>query len=185
MADQFTADEVRVLKALAAGLLNATGGGKSSGGSVASDEELDDKFGNLPIKKNPSPKYWKGESFVGRPFSECDPDYLDAFAKWKEASVYMKEKDIALIPDGEEKKTQAKYAGFDRKDAARARGWAARIRKSGWKPAARPEPVNPFASNGKPSGFGQTDPGFDSGGGDDDFAFGANAEADDAAGMGF
>jgi hypothetical protein len=89
--------------------------------TVASDAELDSKFGDPVVRKDP--KRWDGPSFQGQPFSRCTPEFLDclaAFFEWKSE----KENE-----DPEKKK----YADYSRKDAARARGWAARIRK-GWMP---------------------------------------------------
>lgn len=91
------------------------------GGDIASDRDLDGARGNPTIKKDP--KRWKGASRVGYHFSECEPEYLDevaAFNDWK-ADNPMAGKET--------------YANYDRLDAARARGWAQRIR-NGWAPDA-------------------------------------------------
>lgn len=95
----------------------------TSGGSV----DLDSDFGNFAIRKDP-PR-WKGQSYVGRRLSECPPEYLDMladFCDWKAG------KDEA---DGSPEKL--KYAGYARKDAARARGWADRLR-AGWRQPTLP-----------------------------------------------
>jgi hypothetical protein len=103
--------------------------GRSSGaptqqdGAIASDRDLDGDHGDPTIKYDPSARYWNGESFAGYRFSETTPEYLDAMAKYLDACAYMAEKD----PD--EKKR--KGATYKRKDAARARGWAIRLR-NGW-----------------------------------------------------
>lgn len=89
---------------------------------VASDKELDGKYGNEPVRKDPSAKYWTGQSYVGRRLSECPPDYLDAMAKYQSACAFMNEK------SGDPER--AKFIVYNRLDAARARGWAARIRAS-------------------------------------------------------
>lgn len=89
--------------------------------TVADDAELDSKYGNPDVRKDP-PR-WKGASQVGKRFSDCPPEFLDEFASfcdWKAGKDDEKNTD-----DGR------KYAGYARKDAARARGWAARIR-NGW-----------------------------------------------------
>lgn len=99
----------------------------SSGREVASDSDLDGKYGNEEIRKDPSGKYWNGDSFKGKRMSECSAEYLEAFAKYKDACAYMNEK------SGDEAK--AKYIGYDRKSAARARGWAKRV-SDGFKPAS-------------------------------------------------
>lgn len=88
--------------------------GTGTGGGVASDADLDSERGNPTIKKDP-PK-WSGDSFIGCRYSECSPEYLESlagFLDWK-----------ADRPQA----GKEKYADYDRRDAARCRGWAARIR---------------------------------------------------------
>lgn len=121
----------RVIAALGAVF---TGGGAE----VADDDELDSKFGDPIVKKDPTDRFWKGPGFVNKRMSECSPEYLDALAKYKDVCAKLKEK------EGSESKR--KYAEYDRKDAARARGWARRIR-AGWKPPEKPAAPS-FASNG-------------------------------------
>lgn len=94
---------------------------------VADDAELDGQYGDPTVRKMPSDKYWKGEDFTGQPLSACPPEFLDAYAKYKTACAFMSAKD----PD--EKKQ--KYAEYDRRDAARARGWARRARAAAEEPA--------------------------------------------------
>jgi hypothetical protein len=89
---------------------------------VADDADLDSQYGDEEIKRMPSEKYWQGADFAGSVMSACPADFLDAFAKYKDACAYMNEK------SGDEAK--AKYIGYDRKSARRARGWSARV-KSG------------------------------------------------------
>lgn len=90
---------------------------KAAEGGVASDSDLDGQYGDPVVKYDLKPKYWDGESFIGKKMSECSPEYLDATAKYYGACAFMARK------DGDEKK-----AGYKDKDAGRARGWAARIR---------------------------------------------------------
>lgn len=84
-------------------------------GEIASDEDLDGKYGNPEIRRDP-PR-WQGESMVGRKFSECPPEYLDTLAGFNDWRA-----------DQDEKKgdPRAKWA---RLDAGRARGWARRVRQ--------------------------------------------------------
>lgn len=89
-----------------------------AGGAVADDADLNGQYGDEEIRKMPSAKYWQGEDFTGSRMSSCPADFLMAFAKYKDACAYMNEKNA----DPE----KAKYIGYDRKSAARARGWAAR-----------------------------------------------------------
>ena len=108
---------------------------KSSDAEVADDADLDGKFGNEEIRKMPTAKYWSGEDFTGFTMSNTTADFLDAFAKYKSACAYMNEK------SGDEAK--AKYVGYDRRSAARARGWAKRLR-DGWT-APKTAGGDPFA----------------------------------------
>jgi hypothetical protein len=85
--------------------------------AVADDADLDSQYGNPTIRFDPREKYWAGVSYVGKTFSQCPAEYLDAQAKYLSAAAYMARK------NGEDKK-----AGYKDKDAARARGWAKRVR---------------------------------------------------------
>lgn len=107
------------------------GGGSSSSadGAIADDRDLDGEHGDVTVKYDPKEKYWSGESFAGYRFSECPPEYLDAMAKYLDACAYMAEKD----PD----EKRRKGARYKRMDAARARGWARRIRANGGQAPAR------------------------------------------------
>ena len=106
----------------------STANGAGSLGDVASDRDLDGDRGDPTIKYGLKEKYWIGRDYAGYRFSETEPEFLDAMAKYLDACAYMADKD----PD--EKKRGA--ARFKRLDAARARGWAARLR-NGWKPPMR------------------------------------------------
>ncbi len=118
--------------------VGASGGGA---GAVANDAELDGQYGDPLIKRDPS--RWHGESFVGCTYSQATPDYLDAMASFKDWTAGK----------NDENEAKKKYAAYDRRDAARARGWAARMR-AGWKPKS-----NGFG--GKPA----TDEEYDDAGG--------------------
>lgn len=99
--------------------------------SVASDADLDGKFGD-PVVKARDPRDWTGPSMQGLPFSQCPAEYLDLVA---DRLDYF----ISQNPgEDEEDKKKLKYQKLD---AARARGWALRIR-SGKKPAT-PAPAWP------------------------------------------
>ena len=92
----------------------------------ADDSDLDGKYGDPIVRFNP--RDWTGADHKSRKFSECDPKFLDMLA-------------AVLDYFGEQaEKTNEQYNGkptapYKRKDAARARGWAMRIR-AGYKPAA-------------------------------------------------
>lgn len=147
---------------------------KSCGAEPADDEELDGKYGDPAIRRDPPEKYWRGDRYVGCHLSECPADYLEAWAKYKLACAFMADKDPA----------KAKYANYDRKDAARALGWARRIKSGQHKPKSRP--VSDFGS-GSASDFG-ADTGFDpgrvasSGGFASDAGFGDPGGFDDGGG---
>ncbi len=89
---------------------------QAGGGDVATDAELDGRYGDPKVFGDP--KRWieqGGESFKGRAFSECPPDYLDALA---EMSDYFAGRE-----------TDEKKKGYKLKDAKFARGWARRLRQ--------------------------------------------------------
>lgn len=97
------------------------------GASVATDRELDDpKFGDPEVKF--MPRDWTGPSFKGRRFSDCPPDLLDMLADTFDYFAGKNETSGELASNGKPK------AMYDRINASKAHGWAARIR-SGWKPA--------------------------------------------------
>lgn len=88
--------------------------------------DLDGPHGNPTIKAK-DPRDWTGDTMVGRRFSECPPDYLDLLA---DRYDYFAERE-----------EDAKKAGYNRLDAARARGWAERIR-GGHVPEPADEPTD-------------------------------------------
>lgn len=102
---------------------------QSSGGAfVADDRDLDGPHGNPAIKKDP--KRWTGDSYAGCNYSDCPPEYLDVLAEFKDWQAGMDER-----KGTDDDKRKAK---FNRLDAARARGWAQRLR-SGYKAPAKPQ----------------------------------------------
>jgi hypothetical protein len=84
--------------------------------------DLDGPHGNPEVKAK-DPRDWTGEPMKGRKFSECPADYLDLMAERFDFFAG--------------KETDEKKAKYNRLDAARARGWAQRIR-GGYVPAATP-----------------------------------------------
>jgi hypothetical protein len=94
---------------------------------VADDADLDGQWGDPEVRKDP--KRWDGESQVGKRFSECPAEFLRTLASF---FIWQAEKDEK---SGDEQKI--KYAGYKRRDAARALGWAKRI-DAGYKPPANP-----------------------------------------------
>lgn len=79
-------------------------------------EDLDGPHGDPEVKAK-DPRDWTGPSMTGRRFSQCPPTYLDLLA---DRYDYFASQEA-----------DAKKANYNRRDAARARGWAARIRAQG------------------------------------------------------
>lgn len=82
------------------------------------EDDLDSKYGNPKVKF--MAKNWKGQDVTGWHFSDCPPEYLDMHAKMLD---YFAKKDS-------QDPAKAKDAIWRAKDAARARGWAERIRRT-------------------------------------------------------
>lgn len=108
---------------------------------TADDRDLDGKYGDPEVKF--LPRDWTGGDYKGRHFSECPAELLDMLANTFD---YFAEKD-----EREGAKTAAgkPVAEYKRRDAARARGWAVRVRAGRVQPAAPPntEPAE-WAANG-------------------------------------
>lgn len=101
------------------------------GPTVASDTDLDGQYGDPEIKAK-DPRDWTGEPMQGRRFSECPAEYLEMVAERKDYFVSQNPQST------DEEKKKAKY---DRLDAARARGWARRIREGKHTPAKATAPT--------------------------------------------
>lgn len=95
---------------------------------VASDADLDGKYGD-PIVKARDPKDWTGEPQQGKRFSECPAEYLDMVAD---------RLDYFSSQNKGETEEDRKKLKFDKLDAARARGWALRIRAGHKSPTSAP-----------------------------------------------
>lgn len=93
---------------------------------VATDSDLDGQWGD-PVIRAKDPRDWTGESQLGKPFSECPAEYLDLVAARLDFFAEKAEAENTLTTSGKP------VAPYNRRDAARARGWAARIRH-GYKP---------------------------------------------------
>ena len=87
---------------------------------IASNRDLDGKYGDPVVKF--MPRDWTGPSFKGRTMSECPPELLDLLA---ETFDYF-----AVQAEAKDERTDRgkPVAEFKRADAARARGWAHRMR---------------------------------------------------------
>jgi hypothetical protein len=96
------------------------GGGQQGPEPPASDADLNGPRGNPEVRFDP--KRWEGQSYKGRTFSECDPDYLDMLAETFEYFARKEDGEGAVDKNGGPK------SRWTRLDAARARGWAQRLR---------------------------------------------------------
>lgn len=92
----------------------------SGGGAVASDRDLDGRYGDPELRF--SPRDWTGPNYKGRKFSQCPADLLDMVAETLEWAAGKAEE------KGETTDKGKPVSQYKRADAARARGWAKRIR---------------------------------------------------------
>lgn len=120
-----------LLRRIAVAVEKLASGGASSSGEVASDRDLDSQYGDPEVRLNKMPRDWTGPSYKGRKFSECPPELLDMLADMFE---YFAKK----AEESGETHNGKPVAPYKRKDAARARGWAKRIRDGKHTPAAPP-----------------------------------------------
>jgi hypothetical protein len=81
--------------------------------------DLDSEYGDPEVRRDP-PR-WKGESMVGKHYSECSPEYLGELAGFKRWCASRDDEQQAVDAKGRPKSYWARL------DAARAAGWAARI----------------------------------------------------------
>lgn len=111
---------------------------------VAEDIDLDSPYGD-PLIRAKDPRDWNGPSQLGNTFSLCPPEYLDLVASRLDFFAEKAELEGTLTSTGK------LVAPYNRKDAARARGWAKRLR-AGWKSPAAAESTpdmaagNPFVT---------------------------------------
>ena len=104
-------------------------GAASSGPTVAPDRDLDGQYGNGPVKFDP--RDWTGTPCKGLRYSECPAEFLEMLA---ETHDYFAQK---ADETGEKTSSGKPVAPYKRKEAARCRGWALRIR-NGYKPETAP-----------------------------------------------
>jgi hypothetical protein len=102
--------------------------------TVASDTDLDGQYGN-PIVKAKDPRDWTGEPMNGKRFSECPAEYLELVADRLDYFAGQSEATGELASNGKP------VAGYKRLDAARARGWAKRVREGKTAPAKAAAPA--------------------------------------------
>jgi hypothetical protein len=101
---------------------------------VATDADLDGPHGD-PVLTN-VPRDWTGGNFKGLPLSSCPPELLDLAVEQYEYWADKAEANKELTSSGKPR------AFYNRADAARARGWARRLR-AGWVRPTRPATAAP------------------------------------------
>jgi hypothetical protein len=113
---------------------------------VADDEDLDGKYGDPEIRRDP-PR-WSGESYAGRRYSETSPEFLDVMASFLDWAASQAEAKNETTNSGQPR------APYLRRDAARARGHRLRMLNAqaagrqgeSTKPAPKPIP-RPASAN--------------------------------------
>lgn len=117
---------VALLKSIDASLKTLVARSKTAAPKeVAPDSDLDGAYGD-PIIKAADPRDWTGPSQKGKRFSECSSEYLMLVADRLDYFAEKAEQEGTLTSNGKP------VAPFNRRDAARARGWAKRLRE-GWR----------------------------------------------------
>lgn len=111
-------------------------------GAAASAQPVDlasDKYADLTVRRSP-PKWLEsgGPDYTGTAISQTTPEFCDALAAYLDWTAAKDEaKNYSYVNGKGETVFPAKYA---RKDAARARAWAVRLRaapvvaSSAWRP---------------------------------------------------
>ena len=99
-----------------------------NGSTIAPDSDLDSTYGNPEVKFSPR-DYSGTKDYKGLKMSQCSPAFLDALAASYDYFAQKNTLEGNMANNGKPK------ADYDRRSAARARGWAARLR-TGWKPPA-------------------------------------------------
>ena len=146
------------LDALMAALKTSGGGARAAGGNAGADidADIDGPRGDPEVRF--MPKRWTGTDCKGRPFSACEPEFLDLLADAYEWFAQRDDESNAVDKNGGPK------SKWSRLDAARARAWSARLREGQGggaaasapraRPAAAPAPARrpsaPDAAYGRP-----------------------------------
>lgn len=127
------------------------------GKEIASDEDLDSKYGDPEVKL--TPRDWTGDSFKGLHMSQCPARFLEMLAEMFDYFAVQAEKTNKLTTTGKP------VAPYNRRDAARARGWAKRVRAGhvSAPPAAFAGPMAPSPFNPPQQSVSEFAAGFDDG----------------------
>ena len=119
------------LKTNGGSVARAAGGNAGSpGGDI--DADIDGPRGDPEVRF--MPKRWTGPDCKGRPFSACEPEFLDLLADAYEWFAQRDDESNAVDKNGGPK------SKWSRLDAARARAWSARLREQQGGGAVAPTP---------------------------------------------
>lgn len=114
--------------------------------AIADDRDLDSQYGNPQVRFDP--RDWSGSRCKGKRMSECPPEFLDMYADAKEFFGQKAEK------EGKVTDKNKPVAPYEYKDAARARGWAKRIREGKQRMTpSRPADTDDWASESRHNGW--------------------------------
>lgn len=91
---------------------------------IADARDLDGQWGD-PVIKAADPRDWSGPEQKGKRFSQCSSEYLELVASRLDYFADVAEREDKQTANGKP------VAPLNRRDAARARGWAKRVRE-GW-----------------------------------------------------
>lgn len=132
-----TEETLTLLRRIAVAVEKLAAQSPASCGAVASDRDLDGRYGDPELRL--TPRDWTGPNYKGRRFSQCPPELLDMVADTLEWAAGKSEEKGEMTEKGKP------VAQYKRADAARARGWAARIRSG--RHVQTTEPVSDFGSD--------------------------------------
>ncbi len=131
--EDFQMHALAALKSIDATLKELLVLSKSKRAAQTPTVDLDGAHGNPEIKAK-DPRNWSGDTMRGKRFSECQPEYLRLLADRYDYFATQE--------------TDAKKANYNRLDAARARGWAARL-ENGWTAPPSAEADSAFVDEGQ------------------------------------
>lgn len=145
------------LDAVLAAMKSSGGGARSAGAGAGSpggdiDADIDGPRGDPEVRF--MPKRWTGPDCKGRPFSQCEPEFLDLLADAYEWFAQRDDESNAVDKNGGPK------SKWSRLDASRARAWSARLREQQGgapAPAPRPRAASPAPAARRPAA---PDPGY-------------------------
>lgn len=111
---------LKVLRSIDASLRQLVRQSGASAVEVADDRDLDSQYGDPKVNFNP--RDWHGDSLKGCRYSECPPEFLDLLAGALDYFARKADENNETASNGKPK------SFYNKRDAARARGWARRKR---------------------------------------------------------